>query len=64
MFLCINIFTIGCPSKRLIKIQKDFIRSHYIWPGNVRELLNTLRRVTLFAESEIISERESCIISP
>ena len=28
------------------------------WPGNVRELLNTLRRLTLWSEETVISDKE------
>jgi len=47
----------GYKAKKLSAAAKNLIFRHP-WPGNVRELLNTLRRVTLFAESERISERE------
>jgi len=47
----------GYKSKKISPAAKNLILRHR-WPGNVRELLNTLRRVTLFAESERIAGKE------
>jgi transcriptional regulator with PAS, ATPase and Fis domain len=47
----------GYKSKNISPAAKNLILRHR-WSGNVRELLNTLRRVTLFAESERIAGKE------
>ena len=47
----------GYKSKKISPAAKNLILRHR-WSGNVRELLNTLRRVTLFAESERIAGKE------
>jgi transcriptional regulator with PAS, ATPase and Fis domain len=45
----------GYIAKKFSVAAKNLIITHS-WPGNVRELLNTLRRVTLFADTEKISK--------
>ena len=44
------------PKKFSVSSRNLVLRHH--WPGNIRELLNTLRRVTLYAESSEISEED------
>lgn len=44
----------GYIRKKFSPKAKNLILLHS-WPGNIRELLNTLRRVTLFADGETIS---------
>jgi transcriptional regulator with PAS, ATPase and Fis domain len=45
---------LGYTSKEFSPNAKNIVLSHS-WPGNIRELLNTIRRVTLFADAEMIS---------
>ena len=44
----------GYTEKKFSVDAKKVVHSHN-WPGNVRELSNTIRRVTLFADGEMIS---------
>lgn len=44
----------GYTERKISVDARRVIQSHN-WPGNVRELANTIRRVTLFADGEIIS---------
>jgi transcriptional regulator with GAF, ATPase, and Fis domain len=47
----------GYVHKKISVKAKNLILTHK-WPGNVRELLNTLRRVTLFADGGVVSESD------
>jgi len=43
----------GLPARRLSPEAEAALR-HYSWPGNVRELANTMERVVLFSDAELV----------
>lgn len=56
----------GFKDKKLSKEGRKILLEH-VWPGNVRELLNTLRRLVVWSDGEIISGDEakrSLLVTP
>ncbi|WP_319780051.1 hypothetical protein [Maridesulfovibrio sp.] len=57
---------IGGEYKKISASAKKLLLQHS-WPGNVRELLNTLRRMVVWSDSDVLTEadaRESLIVQP
>ncbi len=45
-------------SKRKLSVSARKIAIKHSWPGNVREMLNTIRRVVLWSDEEVITKEE------